>query len=406
MTDTLSAAPASAVRNIILLAMSQAIAGSNQGIVMAVGALAGALIAPNPALATVPTTVMLIGLALTAGPATFIIYALGRRKGFMLGASLAILSGLIAALGIVMGNFWLFSGALFFTGASAAFGQQYRFAVADSVPPDWKARAISFVMLGGVAAGFLGPRLSFIAKDWLGGAEFAGSFLAMAVMAVLSVAILGFTRLAPTYKPQKHENQGRPMRELLRTPDIFVPIISGMVSYALMTFVMVAAPLAMVHVCGLPTAEATTAIQWHIVAMFAPSFITGFIIQRIGGHLTAGIGLALILGCALIALNGTSVLHFDIALILLGFGWNFGFIGSTTLLTSAYRPEEAARVQALNEQLVFGTMAIGSIGSGVLLQLVGWQSINVLVIPFATFAIAVLAYGDYHARSRRASAAQ
>lgn len=391
-----------AARNIALLSLTQAIGGSNQSIVMAVGALTGATLAPAPQLATVPITSMIVGLALSAGPATFVIYRLGRRAGFMFGSFLALLAGLGAAFSVQAGSFVFFCLSLAFVGASAAFAQQYRFAAADSVPDALKPRAISFVLLGGVLAGFVGPQLAYHARNVLPGTTFSGSFLVISLLAFAAMTALGFTRLAPVARPAPGEFRGRDTAELLRTPEVFVPILSAMASYALMTFVMVAAPLAMVVECGLPTEDATYAIQWHIVAMFAPSFVTGYIIRRLGAHVTAGIGLMLILASAMTSLNGITAWHFYAALVLLGLGWNFGFIGSTTLLTGAYRPEEAARVQAINEQLVFGTMAVASISSGLLLQTIGWQSINVLAIPIATAAIGLLAWAD--TRRRRSAA--
>ncbi len=390
------------LRNIALLSMSQALNGSSQGIVMSVGALAGVILAPDPVLATLPATIMIIGLALTAIPATMAIDRLGPKHGFMLGAALAFVGGLSASYAVSVSSFLYFCIALALVGAGAAFAQQYRFAAADSVADQWKARAISFVLLGGVLAGFLGPRLSFIAKDWINGAEFAGSFLMISGLAFVALILLSFTKLAPLAKPQEYESSGRTLGELIKTPAVFVPIISGMATYSLMTFVMIAAPLAMVTVCGHSVETATTAIQWHIVAMFAPSFVTGIIIDKIGAHLTTGIGLFLILLCAAISLNGVSEWHFYIAMILLGVGWNFGFIGSTTLLSKAYSPAEAAKTKGLNEQLVFGSMVLASIGSGALLQLIGWQSVNVLVIPVATATIALLAWGEaLHRRQQK-----
>lgn len=388
-------------RNISLLALMQAIVGSNQAIIMAVGALTAASLAPDKSMATLPTTFMILGLALMAAPATKIIYALGRRNGFMLGASIGIIAGFIAGLAVYLGSFWLFAIALAVVGASAAFGQQIRFAIADSVPENIQAKAISWVLLGGVAAGFLGPRLSYITKDWVGDVEFTGSFLIIAVLSALGVLILSQTKLAPVRVKREEDPVGRTARELIRVPEIFIPLATGMATYALMTFVMVAAPLAMVHVCGHSPEAATTTIQWHIISMFLPSLFTGSIISRIGSHAVVGIGMLLMLGCALINLNGTSTLHFDLALILLGVGWNFGFIGSTTMLAKAYRPEEASTAQALNEPLVFGTMAIASISSGFLLENIGWESINVMVLPVATAALALLAWGDLRQRKAK-----
>jgi len=382
------------VRNIALLSVAQAIGGSNQAIVMAIAALTAAAMAPSQALATLPVTAMVIGLALGTSPATMIIHRLGRTRGFMVGGMITMPAALVAALAVVLSNFYLFCLALFFVGASAAFFQQIRFAAADSVAPGLKSRAISWVMFGGVAAGFFGPQLSNISRDWVPGAPFAAGYIVMAVLSLIAIGVLSQTRLAPTHVPGHGAPAGRPLSVLLRTPEVVVPMVGAAVSYALMTLVMVAAPLAMVYLCGHSPADASGAIQWHIIAMFAPSFITGHIIARIGAHLTAAIGLALIIACAAIALSGISVTHFNMALVLLGLGWNFGFIGSTTLLTQSYRPEEAARVQAVNEQLVFGSMAVASIGSGLLLELIGWESINILAIPIAALAILLLGWGE------------
>lgn len=395
---------ANAGRNIGLLALTQATGGSSQAIIMAVGALTAATLAPNDSLATLPTTAMIIGLALMAGPATRIIYAFGRKAGFLFGAVLGLVAGLLAAFAVAQSSFVMFAAALCVVGLGGAFTQQYRFAIADSVPTDMKARAISLVLLGGVAAGFLGPKLSYIAKDWIAGAEYAGSFLIISVLSAIGFLLISQTKLAPIVKPKEGDSKGRPALVLLKLPEIYIPIATGMATYALMTFVMVAAPLAMVHVCGHSPEQATTTIQWHIIAMFAPSLFTGNIINKIGAHMTVGIGLLLILACALVNLNGTSTLHFDAALIMLGVGWNFGFIGSTALLSQAYRPEEASTAQGLNEPFVFGSMAVASISSGVLLNTLGWESINVLVLPIITAALALLAWGDYRQRQLRSNA--
>lgn len=393
-----------AMRNIVLLSGAQAVAGSAQGMVMAVGALAGATLASDQVFATVPTTVMIVGLALTAGPAAIVLHRLGRTRGFLLGVAISMAGALTAALGLYVGSFLVFSAAMALIGAAAAFGQQYRFAAADSVPPDLKARAVSWVLFGGVLAGFLGPRLAGETAGAIASAPYAGSFLALAGLGIVAAAILSFTRLPKGQPKPEKGSGGRPFAVLVRDPDIFVPMVTAMASYALMTFVMVAAPLAMVYVCGHSTGDAANAIQWHIVAMFAPSFITGSIINRIGGHLTVAIGLLLILASAATALSGTTTLHFDIGLVLLGVGWNFGFIGSTVLLSKGYRPEEGARVQALNEQLVFGTMALASIGAGILLNILGWEAINLMVMPIAAVAILLLAWADLRTRRLRRTA--
>ncbi|MFT5391520.1 MAG: putative MFS family arabinose efflux permease [Gammaproteobacteria bacterium] len=382
-----------ATRNIALLSVAAAITGSNQAIVIAVSALLSAHLAPLPGLATLPVTISIVALALTVRPATSLIYRIGRKGAFMVGAAMAMVAGVLAPIAVIQESFGLFCFAIVFIGISGAFGQQYRFAIADSVGEALRPKAISLVLLGGVAAGFLGPRLSFLTKDLFEGAQFAGSFIAWVVMGFVALGVLAATRLAPV--PPKAVTAaagGRSNGELLRNPLIIVPMVTAMLSYSLMILVMVAAPLTMVYEFGHSVEQATTAIQWHIVAMFLPSLITGDVIGRIGAPATIGIGLGLLLIAVATNLSGHTVTHFNVALMLLGMGWNFGFIGSTALLAGTYRPEEAARVQGLNEPFVFGAMAVASISSGLLLQGVGWLSINVLVIPLVGVGLVALVW--------------
>ena len=376
------------IRNIGLLSAVQALGGSSSSIIMSVAALAAVNFAPDRSAATLPVTAMIVGLALTTSTATMIIYRLGRTRGLMLGAAIGVPASLVASLAVILGQFYLFAAGLFLVGVSGAFMQQVRFAAADSVGPDLKSQAISWVMFGGVAAGFFGP-------------QYAASFMVIGVLSVISVLVLSGTRLAPVVASGGATGTGRPLSELLRLPEIVLPMLGASLSYALMTLIMVAAPLAMVHLCGHSPNEAAGAIQWHVVAMFAPSFVTGAIIKRIGASLVTAIGLLLIIACAVIALNGITVAHFTATLVLLGLGWNFGFIGSTAMLAASYRPQEAGRVQAVNEQVVFGASAIASLSSGILLQWVGWEAINILAIPVATLAILLLGLGTF--RQARAS---
>lgn len=381
-------------RNIVSLGLAQAIGGSSQPIVVAVSGLVGVTLAPDPSLATLPITVMIVAVAIAAPFATKLLYTVGRRTGFMIGAGAGIVAGALSWWGVVAQSFGLFLVGMAFIGAGAAFMQQYRFALADSVLPDRRARAMSLAMLGGVASGFLGPRLSYYSKDLFPGAEFAGSFLTLVGLSLITIAILSFTRLAPV-ADKKTMQGGRTMHQLARSPEIFVPMVTGMLSYGLMTFVMVGAPLAMVYVCFHSVDEATTAIQWHIIAMFLPGLVTGLIIRKIGAHLTVAAGLTLIMVCGLVNLTGITVWHFYVSLVLLGVGWNFGFIGSTALLAAGYRPEEAGRAQSLNEPFVFGMQALASVGSGVVLNIVGWEMINVLVLPVAAAGVALVAWGGF-----------
>jgi predicted MFS family arabinose efflux permease len=383
------------IRNIGLLSVVQALGGSNSSIIMSVGALGAVNFAPDRAAATLPVTAMIVGLALATSSATMIIYRLGRTRGLMLGASIGIPASILASLAVIMGQFYLFAAGLFLVGVAGAFLQQVRFAAADSVAPEFKGQAISWVMFGGVAAGFFGPQLSALTRTWIPGSEYAASFMVIAALSAISVLVLSATRLAPTTGPNDNADAGRPLSELLRQPEIVLPMMGAALAYALMTLIMVAAPLAMVHLCGHSPTEAAGAIQWHVVSMFAPSFVTGAIIKRIGANLVTAIGLLLILFCAVIALNGTSVAHFTATLVLLGLGWNFGFIGGTAMLAASYRPQEAGRVQAVNEQVVFGASAIASLGSGILLQWLGWEAINILAIPVAATAIVLLGLGAF-----------
>ena len=391
----MSEARSRSIRNIGLLSAVQALGGSSSSIVMSVAALAAVNFAPDRSAATLPVTAMIVGLALATSSATMIIYRLGRTRGLMLGASIAIPASIIASLAVIFGQFYLFAAGLFLVGVSGAFMQQLRFAAADSVAPDYKSQAISCVMFGGVAAGFFGPQLSALTRTWVPGAEYAAGFMIIGVLSLVSVLVLSATRLAPVVAPRKATEPGRPLSELLRLPEIVLPMMGASLTYALMTLIMVAAPIAMVHLCGHSPTEAAGAIQWHVVAMFAPSFVTGAIIRRLGASLVTAMGLLLILACAVIALNGVTVAHFTATLVLLGVGWNFGFIGATSMLASSYRPQEAGRVQAINEQVVFGASAIASLSSGVLLQWLGWEAINLLAIPVASLAILLLGLGAW-----------
>ncbi|UXN73140.1 MFS transporter [Devosia sp. A8/3-2] len=391
------------IRNIGLLTAVRALTGSSSTIIMTVAALAAVNFAPDPSLATVPVTTMVIGPAVTTSVATRLIYRSGPHTGPHSGHAYRHPRRTFGQPGRHPRQFLpLFAGHL-------SHWSVGRLRAADPLCRGRQCRARSQkpghlrVLFGGIAAGFFGPQVSSITRNWIPGSQYAASFLVIVAPAIVSIAILSQTRLAPT--PVANEaGGGRPLGVLLRQPEIFLPMLGASITYSLMTLLMVAAPLAMVYICGHSPDAASSAIQWHVVAMFAPSFVTGTIIRYLGPYLVTAIGSVLIIICAAIALNGISVGHFTLTLILLGVGWNFGFIGSTTILATAYRPEEAARVRALNEQIVFGATAIASIGSGLLLQLVGWQAINIPAIPLATVTIALLAWGSF--RRPAISAAQ
>lgn len=389
------AVAASPLRTIGLLSAAQAVLGSSQTVLTAVTALTAATLVSERGLSTLPVSLMILVTALATGPAVTLLHRLGRRRGFMLGASLVIPGAGLAALAAYLGQFWPFALGIALLGIPAAFTNQLRFAAADSVPDAMKARAISWVLAGGLVSGFAGPWISVWSKDLFAGHPFVGTYLILGLLAAVAIAILSRTRLPAAHEATAERRAGgRTIGQLLRSPEIILPMVIAAVSYALMVLVMVAAPITMVYVCGYTTEDAAFAIQWHLVAMFAPSFVTGAVIQRIGAPLTAGIGLVAIIAAAIVNVAGISQLHFTIALALVGLGWNFGFIASTAMLAAAYRPEEAARVQALNEQVVFGVMALASLASGLLLDTVGWATLNVLCVTLATAGVLALGWSQ------------
>jgi predicted MFS family arabinose efflux permease len=389
-----------AKRNAWVLATAQALGGANPAIVISLGGIVGLTLATDKALATLPVSLLNLGLALGIIPAAMVMRRFGRRNGYLFGAMLGVIGGCVAALGIVWGSFAMFCIGTLTAGFYASYVQSYRFAAADSATPAFKARAISYVMAGGLAAGIIGPQIVIFTREVVPGAMFAGSFLAQAGLALLTIAVISFLRAAPV-PVDAPKDSGRPLLQIVRQPRFVIAVVTGIVSYGLMAFLMTAAPLAMVD-CGLPIETAALGISWHILAMFGPSFFTGRLIDRFGKETITATGLALIAVSAVIALQGLTVAHFWTALILLGIGWNFGFIGATALVTDCYRPEERTKVQAANDFLVFGSVALASFSSGKLLDAGGWELVNWLSFPPIALAV-ILVLG--HARLRRPAAA-
>ncbi|HEV2566793.1 MAG TPA: MFS transporter [Microvirga sp.] len=368
------------------LAIAQALAGANSAVVYATGAIVGSMLAPSQALATLPISIFVVGMAACTLPAGAIARRHGRRAAFLTGTGCGVLTGLLAALATVLGSFWLFCLATFFGGAYAAVVLSFRFAAADCVPPARRPRALSFVMAGGVFAGIIGPQLVTYTMDLWQPYLFAATFLAQAsVAAVSALVLLGVQVPMPTAAEMAG---GRPLGMILRQPRFIAAVICGIVSYTLMNFIMTAAPLAM-RLCGLSQESSNLGLQWHIIAMYAPGFFTGKLITRFGAPRVVAAGLALTAISAAIGLTGVDVAHFWVTLILLGLGWNFGFAGASALVLECHRPEERTRVQSLNDSLVFGTMAVGSFSSGGLLTAYGWDM--VLWVSFVPLAVAVAA---------------
>ncbi|MCB1497282.1 MAG: MFS transporter [Bauldia sp.] len=369
-------------RNAFILSAASAINGGIPPIGITLGGLAGIyLLGPDKSLATLPVSGFNLGVAAGAIPAALLMRRIGRRYGFMTGTLFAMIGGIVAGMAVILGQFWILFAGFLTVGLSTSFVQQYRFAAADSGDAAFRAKAISWVMMGGIAAAIIGPQTVIFTRNLLDPIPFAGSFFAMSALAVIGFLVLtllgGGAREAPKVEAM---SGGRPLSEIARQPRFIVAVVCAMGSYALMALVMTAAPLAMVA-CGLGEDNAALGIQWHVLAMFGPSFITGRLIARFSAETIITVGLALLAGCGAVALAGIDLANFWLALILLGVGWNFGFIGATAMLTQTYRPEERGKVQGLNDFLVFGTVAVASFSSGTLFSTLGWDWINIVVFP-------------------------
>ncbi|WP_160151505.1 MFS transporter [Microbulbifer sp. ALW1] len=387
--------------NIWRLAIAQALAGANSVVVYATGAIVGNTLAPTPLLATLPLSIFVVGMALCILPVGVIAGRYGRRAAFLAGAGAGVLAGLLAMYATFMGGvsgFWLFCVSTFFGGAYAAVVLTFRFAAADAAAPERKAQALSMVMAGGVAAGVVGPQLVTWTMDLWPQYLFAVTFLAQATVAALSALILVGVRLPKPTVEQAHG--GRPLATIVRQPRFIAAATCGAISYTLMNFLMTAAPLAM-HMHGHSTESSNLGLQWHVIAMFGPSFFTGKLIARFGAERVMMVGLLLIGISAAVGLMGVQVMHFWWTLILLGLGWNFGFLGASALVLECHTDTEKTRVQSLNDFIVFGLMALGSFFSGGILSAYGWNS--VLWVSFAPLAITVIALAVLIVRKHSAS---
>ena len=392
MTSIASGTGKEARRTALILAASQAIIGSAAPIAISMGALAGQyLLGADKSLATAPITGFNVGVALGALPAAAIIRQLGQRGGFMTGTVVTALGGLIATLALFHGSFWLFAFALLVIGIGGAFVQQFRFAAADNAPPQFKARAISFVLAGGIITAILGPQIVIFTRELFAPVMFAGSFASILPLAAVGAIILSFLRL-PAKAASKVDVSGgdaRPLSEIVTRPRFVAALFCAVGSYALMSFVMTGAPLAMVG-CGLSEDDATLGISWHVMAMFAPSFFTGSLIHRFGAERIVAFGLILLIGCAAVALSGVALWHFWTSLILLGLGWNFGFIGATAMVAASYRPSEKGKVQGFHDFVLFGSVACASLLSGMVYNAWGWEMLNWMIFPVTVLCFVAL----------------
>jgi MFS family permease len=381
-------AEAQAKRNVRLLTVAQALGGAGPPIIISLGGLVGHELAPDPALITLPVSLYNLGLAASTLPAAYLMRRLGRRNAYLLGALAAAIGGLLAAGGIFAASFVLFCFGTFAAGFQGANVQSYRFAATDGVPAALRPKAISSVLVGGLAAAVIGPQLVIWTRDAVPDAHFAGSFLSQVALAALAVPILMMLR-TPGASATAARSGGRPLSAILLSPRYMLAVATGVVSYGLMTFVMTASPVAMVgH--GHSVDHAALGIQWHVLAMFAPSFFTGSLIARFGKERIAAVGLVLIAASGAVALGGLDLGHFWAALVLLGIGWNFGFIGATAMVADSFSPEERGKAQGANDFIVFGVVACASFFSGNLLHASGWETINWLIFPAVALVLVPL----------------
>ncbi|MEM9734527.1 MAG: MFS transporter [Pseudomonadota bacterium] len=373
-------------RNALILATAQAFCGSAAPISIALGGLAGMyLLVDDKSLATAPVTGYNIGVAFGALPAAMLMAQVGRRLGFMSGSIIGIMGAFISCYALIISSFWLFCIGMACSGFGSSFVQQFRFAAADEGTEDFKPKAISWVLAGGVFAAVIGPQTAIFFRDMFAPVEFAGAYFAGAFLifgGLLVLSLLKFEK-PPTRTERKNADTGRPLKTIMAQPRFMVSVLCAVGAYALMAYVMTGAPLAM-QLCGFDVDQSTLGIQWHVIAMFGPSFFTGNLISRFGKETIVATGMFILAACSVVALLGISLANFYVALILLGVGWNFGFIGATAMLTDCYRPEEKAKAQGANDFILFGSVAVASFMSGATLNAfgdAGWDAINIVVFP-------------------------
>ena len=389
-------------RNVGLLAACQAMLFTNNATLIAINGLAGLALAPYAALATLPVTCWVLGGALGTMPASLHMKRVGRKRGLTWGTLWGVVGALLAASAIWLQSFWLLCFSTLVWGVYNAYGQYYRFAAADVSSQEFRATAISLVLAGGLVGGLLGPALSRWTVD-LAGPRFMGAYLALIAFALATMVLLRFIRI-PDPTAAERTATGRPLAEIATQPKFIVAVLSGAVGYGVMNFLMVSTPIAM-RACGHPYGDAAFVVSWHVVGMFAPSFITGGLIRRFGVLPVMLAGVLLNFAAIGIALSGISVAQFWWSMVVLGVGWNFLYIGGTTLLTETYRPEERAKAQGANDQAIFVIMVVSSLTSGATVTTAGWERVNLLAVPMVAVVAAALLWFMLRQRALRKAAA-
>ena len=377
-------------RNLALLALSQVMLQTNAVVMVTIAGLIGLALAPRPSLATLPVALTMVATAATMIPASLLMQRRGRRAGFLVGTGIGVLAGALATAAVTTHHFALFCAATMLIGVYQAFGNYYRFAAAEAVAEARRSRAISWVISAGVAAAIAGPVLVRETQD-LATQTYAATLLVTAVLALAAMALVANLRLAPP-SAAVLAGPARPLWQIVVQPVFLTALACSSAGYAVMVLVMTATPLAMLA-CGFPVSSSATVIQWHVLGMFVPAFFTGSLIDRVGVLPVIVAGLALLTAEIAVAVAGVSFAHFITSLVLLGVGWNFLFIGGTTLLTRAYRPAERAKTQAAHDFVNFGAMSVASLSAGGALSVWGWEAVNKAAAPL--LAVALLAVGVY-----------
>jgi len=379
-----------AKRNVAVLTAAQAFLGAQMAMIFVVGGLAGQTLATNVCFATLPISLIVLGSMLAANPLSWFMQRAGRKAGFFVGAGAGATGAAIGAYGLYLASFPIFLLGSLITGIYMSAQGFYRFAAADTASDAFRPKAISYVMAGGLASAVLGPQLVKVTSQAMV-IPFMGTYLAVVVLNLVGAFLFLFLDIPKPPVPSEDAPKGRSRWELLTTPRIAVAVICAMVSYALMNLVMTSTPLAVVG-CGFTEGNAADIVTGHVLAMFAPSFFTGHLIARFGVEKIVGTGLVILAAAGAVALQGVAIENFFIALILLGLGWNFGFIGATTMLAGAHEPHERGRMQGLNDLLVFGGVTLASLASGGLMNCSGgnaqdgWMSVNLAMVPFLALA--------------------
>ena len=385
-----------AKRNVAVLICAQAILGSQMPMIFTVGGLAGQSLASNACFATLPISMIVLGSMLTASPLSNLMQKFGRKFGFFIGAIGGLTGGIIGAVGLATGSFAIFLMGSFLTGIYMSAQGFYRFAATDTATKSFRPKAISYVMAGGLASAIIGPQIVKVTAEAMV-IPFLGTYIAVVILNFLGSFLFLLLKIPKLAKKNIYDPNKRSNKQLVSTPRIAVAMICAMVSYAMMNLVMTSTPLAVVG-CGYSPSDAANVVSAHVIAMFLPSFFTGHLITRYGEELIVGIGLFFLALAGIVALSGVNLENFFLALVFIGLGWNFGFIGATTMLTNSHSEAERGRIQGMNDLFVFGGVTVASFSSGGLMNctggnhLTGWTSVNMAIFPMLLIAAATLVW--------------